>query len=104
MLEKLIINNRSNYLLENILFCSSCFRKQQNIDRLEEEVASLRAKLNYRDKKDTGEFFGSSTPSSKEMFKKNRDGTREQTSGHTLIEQQTTLVCNKKTKKCEESK
>lgn len=69
MLEKLI-NNSRNYLLENILFCSSCFIKQQKIDRLEEEISSLKAKLNYREKKDKGEFFGSSTPSSKEMFKK----------------------------------
>jgi len=56
-------------LINGIAFCSSCFEKQCKIDRLEEEITSLRAKLKYRQKKDFEEFFGSSTPSSKKVFK-----------------------------------
>ena len=56
--------------LGQMVFCSGCLEKQRKIDRLEEENASLRAKLKYREKKDKEEFFGSSTPSSKKKFKK----------------------------------
>lgn len=54
-----------------ISYCEGCFEKQQHIDRLEEEVASLRTKLRYRRDKDKEPFFGSSTPSSKLPFKEN---------------------------------
>lgn len=71
-----------------ISFCERCFEKQQHIDRLEEELTSLRAKLKYRQDKDKEPFFGSSTPSSKihlkenspEEKRKNKGGARE---GHT---------------------
>ena len=56
-------------ILGGLVFCSSCFKKQQKIDCLEEENASLRAKLKYREKKDQEGFFGSSTPSSQKKFK-----------------------------------
>lgn len=46
-------------------YCEDCFAKQQKIDRLEERIKQLEAQLRYRDKKDKGPFFGSSTPSSK---------------------------------------
>ena len=46
-------------------FCAECFEKQLKIDRLEEEMRSLKAKLGYRTKKASEAFFGSSTPSSK---------------------------------------
>jgi transposase len=61
------INKSKN--LNGIVVCSSCFEKQLKIDRLEEEIVSLRAKLKYRDKKNKEDFFGSSTPSSKKIFK-----------------------------------
>jgi transposase len=52
-------------------FCHDCFEKQQRLDTLEEEVRSLKAKLRYREQKETQGYFGSSTPSSKKPFKKN---------------------------------
>jgi len=55
----------------SISYCKGCFEKQQSIDRLEEEVSSLRAKLRYREDKDKEPFFGSSTPSSRLPFKEN---------------------------------
>ena len=67
---KLFITNKGGDSLGGMVFCSSCLEKQQKIDRLEEENASLKAKLSYRGKKDQQEFFGSSTPSSKKKFKK----------------------------------
>lgn len=54
-----------------ISYCEGCFEKQQRIDHLEEEAASLRAKLKYRQDKDIKPFFGSQTPSSKLVFKEN---------------------------------
>ncbi len=52
-------------------YCKNCFEKQRRIDRLEEEVVLLRAKLRYREDKDKEPFFGSQTPSSKLPFKEN---------------------------------
>ena len=60
---------KRNDFLGDMAFCSSCLEKQQKIDRLEEENASLRSKLKYRETKDQQEFFGISTPSSKKKFK-----------------------------------
>jgi transposase len=60
-----------NNVANGLVFCSACFEKQQKIDRLEEEVKSLKSKLKYRENKDKQEFFGSSTPSSKKKFKGN---------------------------------
>ena len=33
------------------VFCEECFKKQRRIDRLEEEIESLKAKLKYREEK-----------------------------------------------------
>lgn len=55
----------------SISYCEGCFDKQKRIDQLEEEAASLRAKLRYREDKDIKPFFGSQTPSSKLPFKEN---------------------------------
>lgn len=60
---------RQSRSLGDTVFCSICLEKQQKIDRLEEEIVSLKAKLRYRSKKDSKEFFGSSTPSSQKKFK-----------------------------------
>jgi hypothetical protein len=51
--------------------CRSCLEKQQRIDRLEEEVKSLKGKLRYNARTATEGLFGSSTPSSKIPLKVN---------------------------------
>ena len=51
--------------------CSICLNKQRRIDQLEDEVKSLRAALGREQRKLEDGFFGSSTPSSKQPFKKN---------------------------------
>ena len=52
-------------------FCWECFEKQRRIDRLEEEVKRLKAQLRYRENTEKEGYFGSSTPSSKLVFKSN---------------------------------
>ncbi len=68
---KLFSRYKGNNVADGLVFCSACLEKQQKIDRLEEEVKSLKAKLRYREEKDKQEFFRSSTPSSKKKFKEN---------------------------------
>ena len=53
-------------------YCKACLVKQREIDRLQEEVVRLRARLRYQERsaKDEG-FFGSSTPSAKLPVKPN---------------------------------
>jgi ssDNA-binding Zn-finger/Zn-ribbon topoisomerase 1 len=50
-----------------------CFRKQQRLDRLEEENRRLKEKLRYEEKKAHDGFFGASTPSSKLPVKANTE-------------------------------
>ena len=83
---KLFITNKGGDSLGGMVFCSSCLEKQQKIDRLEEENASLRAKLRYREKKDLQEFFGSSTPSSKKKFKEKSSKENQENKGHKRYE------------------
>jgi len=52
--------HRINNVVEGLVFCSSCLKKQREIDRLEGEIKSLKAKLRYRENKEKQEFFGSS--------------------------------------------
>jgi len=52
-------------------YCEGCLEKQRLIDEMREYITSLQARLNYRDRKDTQPFFGSSTPSSNLPFKEN---------------------------------
>jgi len=52
-------------------FCPGCFEKQQRIDRLEEEVRSLKQKLHYRERQAAEGPFASSTPSARRPFKAN---------------------------------
>jgi transposase len=52
-------------------FCPECFRKQREIDRLEEEVQRLRGKLRHQERRGKEGFFGASTPSSKVPLKEN---------------------------------
>ena len=52
--------------------CSICLNKQRRIDELEDEVKTLRTALGRQQRKLEHGFFGSSTPSSKQPFKKNQ--------------------------------
>lgn len=52
-------------------YCEDCLEKQIKIEQLQEEVTQLKAKLRYRERKESEGFFGSSTPSSKLPVKAN---------------------------------
>jgi transposase len=52
-------------------YCKGCLSKQQKINELEEEIASLKSKLRYQERTAKEGFFGSSTPSSKLAVKPN---------------------------------
>jgi transposase len=51
--------------------CPECLKKQREIDRLHEEILSLKDKLRYQERKAKEGYFGSSTPSSKVPAKEN---------------------------------
>ena len=51
--------------------CKECLQKQQKIDRLEEELRRVKAKLRYHERTAKEGPFGSSTPSSKVPLKAN---------------------------------
>jgi hypothetical protein len=71
-------------------FCPKCFRKQREIDRLEEEVQRLRGKLRHQERRAKEGLFGASTPSSKVPLRENagpearrrRGGGRPGHAGH----------------------
>lgn len=71
-------------------FCSDCFEKQIEIDRLKEEVILLKARLRHQSRSGEEGFFGSSTPSSQIPIKPNakedqqnkRGGARHGHAGH----------------------
>ena len=46
-------------------YCEECFQRQVKIEQLQEEIVQLKAKLRYRERKESEGYFGSSTPSSK---------------------------------------
>lgn len=52
-------------------FCKACLQKQQKIDRLEDELRRVKAKLRYQERTAKEGAFGSSTPSSKVPLKAN---------------------------------
>ena len=51
--------------------CTECLKKQREIDRLTEELQSLRQQLRYQERQATEGFFGSATPSAKLPVKTN---------------------------------
>lgn len=53
--------------------CPICLHKQRRIDKLEEEIKNLRAKLHYQQRQSQEGFFGSSTPSAKLPVKPNTE-------------------------------
>jgi len=62
-------------------FCEGCLEKQRKIDRLEDEIVSLKNKLRYDKKKTRDGYFGSSTPSSKKPIKENTSGCNRNKNG-----------------------
>jgi transposase len=57
--------------LHRLLYCRDCLRKQQEIDRLQEENVRLKARLRYQERNAKEAPFGSSTPSAKLVVKPN---------------------------------
>lgn len=69
---------------EVLEFCAECLEKQTKIDRLEEEMAHLKAQLRYAQKRSRGRFsevFGASTPSSRLAIKENTNSENMQKQG-----------------------
>jgi transposase len=54
-----------------LVYCRDCLRKQQEIDRLKEEVLRLKQRLRYQERTAREAPFGSSTPSAKLAVKPN---------------------------------
>lgn len=57
-----------------LTYCPECLKKQQEIDRLQEENARLKARLRYQERTAREGCFGSSTPSAKVPVKANTAG------------------------------
>ena len=57
--------------LHRLQYCRDCLRKQQEIDRLQEENARLKDRLRYQERHAQEAPFGSSTPSAKRVIKPN---------------------------------
>lgn len=57
--------------LHRLTYCPECLKKQQLIDRLQQEIAGLKAKLRYQARTAQEGPFGSSTPSAKVPVKPN---------------------------------
>lgn len=57
--------------LHRLVYCPECLRKQQEIDRLKEEVLRLKERLRYQERNAREAPFGSSTPSAKLAVKPN---------------------------------
>lgn len=70
---------KSHHVSVNL--CDGCLEKQREIDRLKEEVASLRTKLSLQKRKDQRGFFGSSTPSSQVPVKANTSAGKQKQQG-----------------------
>lgn len=64
-----------------INLCEGCFEKQREIDRLREEVASLRTKLSQHKRAAKEGFFGSSTPSAQLPVKANTEQAHQKKQG-----------------------
>ncbi len=66
----------------NLNFCESCLEKQRTIDRLKQEIESLREKVRRLERKAEQGPFGSSTPSAKIPVKANTaEGRRSKPGG-----------------------
>ena len=56
-------------VLSHDRLCRGCLEKQRKIDRLEQQIASLRGQLRHQRRSGLEAPFGSSTPSSKVLVK-----------------------------------
>jgi transposase len=65
--------------LHRLTYCPECLKKPQEIDRLQEENARLKARLRYQERTAREGFLGSSTPSAKVPVKANPAGGGLQT-------------------------
>ena len=65
----------------NFNLCQSCLEKQRTIDRLKQEVQSLREKVHCLERKSKQGPFGSSTPSAKIPLKANTAKQQRSKSG-----------------------
>ena len=63
--------------------CEGCWEKQQKIDSLQQRIEYLEGQLAYQRRKEKEGYFGSSTPSSKKLFKENtpEDSSRKNGGG-----------------------
>ena len=62
-------------------YCTECLKKQQKINRLEDENRQLKATLKYQKQRQKDGFFGSSTPSSKVPVKSSSLPERQERTG-----------------------
>lgn len=62
-------------------YCKQCLQKQQKINELQEQIASLKDKLRYQQRTAQEGFFGSSTPSSKLPVKSNSSTEHQRNRG-----------------------
>ena len=62
-------------------YCKGCLSKQQEINALEEEIASLKSRLRYQERTAKEGFLGSSTPSSKLPVKPNSQKEHQRNRG-----------------------
>lgn len=65
----------------NLNLCGSCLEKQRTIDRLKQEIQSLREKVHRLERKAEAGPFGSSTPSAKIPVKANTAGEQRSKPG-----------------------
>ena len=66
-------------------YCQQCLKKQQKINELEEELASVNAKLGYQQRTAKEGLFGSSTPSSRIPVKPNSSAEHQRNRGGAKI-------------------
>ena len=67
--------------VHRLTYCPECLKKQQVIDRLQEEIVRLKAKLRYQARTAKEAPFGSSTPSAKRPVKPNTSAEGSQRRG-----------------------
>lgn len=62
--------------MHNVKYCEDCFKKQQENDKLKDEITRLKQQLGKQKKESKDGYFGSSTPSSQKPFKKNSSSNK----------------------------
>lgn len=62
-------------------FCQSCFEKQREIDRLEDENERMKRRITTLEKRNKEGYFGNSTPSAQKPFKENTESSNKKKNG-----------------------